>query len=180
MHPAAAGRAGRVSPARERRRQAALSPASGRSSRSPGCSRRSPRSGPRRCSGSPARSVRLLRQLPRVEALGGGKARRREGRGGTNAARSLPRGGAGVTGARGASTSRLRRPPARPPARGRLPAGERRVPESGDGPMRGPGRLPRAEARGPLRPLPRAPRAPPSRLARAEVGSSACSSPRPV
>lgn len=38
-------------------------------------------------------SVRLLLQLPRVEGLRGGKARRREGWGGTKAARSLPRGG---------------------------------------------------------------------------------------
>lgn len=42
---------------------------------------------------APQQSVRLLQQLPRVEGLRGGKARRREGWGGTKAARSLPRGG---------------------------------------------------------------------------------------
>lgn len=100
------------------------------------CSRRSPRSGPHRCSGSPARSVRLLQQLPRVEALGGGKARRREGRGGTNAARSRPRGGAGAAGRAeppppDSAARRLRRPPARPRG-GACPLGSRRVPESGE------------------------------------------------
>lgn len=42
---------------------------------------------------APQQSVRLLLQLPRVEGLRGGKARRREGWGGMKAAPSLPRGG---------------------------------------------------------------------------------------
>lgn len=75
-----------------------------RCSRAPGSSRR--------CSGAREQSVRLLLQLLRVEGLRGGKARRREGRGGMKAAWSLPRGGGreGMRGCSEPSTSTLRHP----------------------------------------------------------------------
>ena len=72
---------------------------------------------------APQQSVRLLLQLPRVEGLRGGKARRREGRGGMKAAWSLPRGGGG----RGVMRGCTEPPPPRSatrPHRGRQPTGQ--------------------------------------------------------
>ena len=84
-------------PRRGRAKERARGPAA---RRDPAASPPGPASAPPR---APQQSVRLLLQLPRVEGLRGGKARRREGRGGMKAAWSLPGGGEGARVMRGCS-----------------------------------------------------------------------------
>lgn len=84
-------------PRRGRAKEQARGPAA---RRDPAASPPGPASAPPR---APQQSVRLLLQLPRVEGLRGGKARRREGRGGMKAAWSLPGGGEGARVMRGCS-----------------------------------------------------------------------------